>query len=291
MKRWLLFFSLLGMMISCSKKTEPEEDVLVKYNDKTLTLQDVVSQIPTGLPNSDSVTMFKNIVDGWIKTEVLSAFAEERLYDVSSIDRKVRDYRNSLIVQEYISRMADAHRKDVDPLKVKQYYDLHKDEMTLELPLIKGVFIKINNDAKGRESLQGLLKSDDINDIDELEKEWLDRALEYNYFKDNWIDWETIVGMIPYRFGDASEFVNNNTYLETDYGDCAYFLRITDVLPAGEIQPFEYASVWIADVLYREQLEDYEEDLLNSLISKYIKDKKLEIVDYNPQNHQMIKTK
>lgn len=287
MKRVLLVILTILVLFSCKKKQEIPDDVLLRFEDKYLTFRDVVDLIPGGIHPADSAALFEAIVEDWVEDVVLSDFAEDRLYDTSAIDRRVRKYRNALIVQEYLSKMKDSKNPNIDEQKVKEYYNLYRKELKLEVPLVKGIFIKINSDSKGKDEIKHLLSSDRPEDIDKLENDWLDRALQYNYFRDKWIDWETVAGLIPYRFGNSESFLNENFYFETDYDDSSYYLQITDYLPAGSEQPYEFARSWIMDVLNQGELAEYERILVNSLLEKSIKENKLEIKGYDPIKHEI----
>lgn len=276
-----LFFIII-FLVSCEHESTEDEDVLLKIGDKSLKRQDVESLIPSGLMSGDSVNLFHNIVEHWIKDELLTGFAEERLIDFNIIDRKVKDYRNKLIVEEYLRLMSMNQKPEIDQSAVKEYYDLHKNELKTELPLVKGVFIKISSDVRGKDEIRHLLSNDENDHIDLLEKNWMDKALSYDYFKDKWVDWETVARQIPYRFGDIEEFLKQNKYFETNHGDCTYYLQITDYLPGGSEQPFEYASGWISRLLTRIELNDFENNLIESLIKKSIEEKKLEVINYDP---------
>lgn len=276
------------LLVSCGGKKEETGNILMRYGDRSISLEEVEKLIPDGIYSGDSVELFTTIIDSWLKDVVLEDFAEERLLDKEAIERRVRDYRNSLIVEDYLLRMRETQTPRIDEIKVREYYDNHRNEMKLEQPLVKGIFLKINKDAKGKEEIKNLISSDDPSSLDRLEQEWLDRALEYNYFRDKWIDWEALTGLVPYRFGDPMGFLSTQNYLQTQYDDCEYFLQISDFLPPGEEQPFEYAKTWINNILTQAQILDYEHSLVKSLIEKAIKDKKLERVGYDPLSHQFI---
>lgn len=273
--------------LSCSHREEKKANELLRYGENIITLEEVNELIPGGLSPADSAALFHKIIEGWIRENVLAALAEERLYDLAAIDRKVSDYRNSLIVQEYLTRMRESHVAHIDEDKIREYYNQYRQELKLEVPLVKGIFIKINAESNGQEEIKQLLTSDDPESIDRLEQQWLDRAIEYNYFKDKWIDWETIRGLIPYRFGDPDKFLAENQYFETRYGDCAYYLRISDYMPTGEIQPLEFARNWITEVLTQGELSEYENTLVASLVKKAIGDHKLEALGYDPLKHEL----
>lgn len=286
MKYWNIFLLAL-LLISCGKEKPSDDNVLLRYEERVLTYDDVISQIPVGLDSADSIALFNAIVEGWIKDEVLSELAEQRLYDLNQIERKVRDYRNNLIVEEYLNRMRESHEPKIDELRVKEYYDKHRSELKLEVPLVKGIFLKINSESKGKENIKHLLNSESLEAIDKLEQEWWDKALEYSYFEDKWTDWGTITSMIPYRFGNADEFLEKNQYFETEYGDCSYFLKITEYLPSGEEQPFEFASKWITDMMTQADILDYENALVESIVKQSLKNKKLEAIGYDPLMHEL----
>lgn len=290
MNRFLLIILLLFTLFSCKKEQKLPENILLRFDDKYLTYEEVVDMIPGGLHPADSVSLFTSIVESWIEDVVLSDFAEHRLYDTSAIDQKVKEYKKALIVQEYLTRMRDANPPKIDEKKVKEYFDLHRKELKLEVPLVKGIFLKINSDAKGKEDIKRLLSSDKTENIDKLENEWLDRAVQYNYFPDKWIDWTTVSGLIPYRFGDPEYFLDENYYFETQDEDTKYYLKITDYLPSGSEQPYEFARSWIIDILTQGALADYERNLVTSLVNNSIKDNRLEIIGYDSIKHE-IKTK
>lgn len=285
--RLSLFIVLSLFIFSCSRKKQ-DEDILIRYGDSYITYRQVMDMIPDGIQAADSAAIFEAVLDNWVRDKVLADFAEERLYDTNEIDRKVRDYRNNLIVLEYLSRMKETRQPKIDEQKVKEYYNTHRNELKLETPLVKGVFLKINSDTPGKDGLKKLLTSENPEDIDRLERDWLDKALQYNYFRDKWIDWETIKGMIPYRFGDPEKFLSETALFTTDYDDCSYYLAVSEWISTGELQPYEFARTWITDVLTQGELADYERILIRSLIEKSIKEKKLETLGYDPIRHELL---
>lgn len=282
-----IVFLMAVLGSSCSHKKEEPKDILLRYGEKELTAAQVIERIPVGLLPIDSAALFHALVEEWVENNVISDFASERLLDLDEIDRRVDEYRRSLIVLEYLKKMRESQNPKIDEIQVREYYDRHRNELKLEVPLVKGIFMKINSDNQGKEQIKGLLSSDSPESIDRLEKEWLDRALEYNYFRDKWIDWETLRSMIPYRFGDGDEFLSETRYFETDYEDCSYYLKVYEYLPSGSEQPYEFASTWITGLLTRTNLEDYERKLVESLVKKSIKEKRLEPVGYDLASHEL----
>lgn len=244
--------------------------------------------IPENVTGRDSVEMFNSIVDDWVKEKVLAALADEQLYDTEEIDRKVREYRNQLIVLEYLTKMRASREPKISEEKVREYYDKHKDEITLENPLMKGVILAVNSDRPGKDKIKPLLTSEDPKKFDELEKEWADKASQYEYFRDRWLDWESVSDMLPLRIENPDKYFTDAGFYEFENDDKTYYVRITDYLPSGSEQPFEYAKTWIQDLLTEKSLSEYERELVESRVKEALKEKKIEAIGYDPVKHEII---
>lgn len=287
----LLFSTFFSLIISCGKKEEVKEEILLRVNDKVLTVDDVVEKIPVSLHPSDSLQLFRSIIESWVKDQILTDFAVERLMDTARIEQKVRNYRNQLIVQEYLQAMKDSHKPRIEEREVREYYDSHRNELKTEMPLVKGIFIKINSATPGKNEIRKLLKNNDDNNIDLLEKNWIDVSISYDYFRDRWVEWETVNDQLPLRISDPDDYILNNRYIEIDANDCTYYLQITDYLPSNSEQPYEYASEWIKSILAYSETARYEQELVESLIKQAIKNNKLETPGYDPIKHELITEK
>lgn len=258
----------------------------MKYGDREVSAEEIIEMIPSGISVADSLALFKSLLDSWVNDVVMADFAEAHLIDTSMIDRKVAEYRNSLIIQEYLMRMRESQTPKINDEKISEYYVQHKKDIKLEVPLIKGVFVSISNDYSGREEIKNLLTSTESEAIDKFENKWGDKLSEYNYFRDNWVDWETISARIPTRIPNPDKFLEENDFFEMEDEDKTYYLQISEYMPSGNEQPYEYAKNWINNLLSQRELADYEVYLVNSLIEKAIKDHKLEAIGYDPLTHQ-----
>lgn len=277
------------LLMGCSHPAEEavHEDVLLRYDDRELTLSSVEDLIPVGLEAPDSAALFRRIVDEWIESAVIAQLAETKLPDTEDIDRRVREYRNRLIVTEYLRRMEDARDYKVSQDSVRDFYEAHKNELLSESPLIRGIYIKISSSSHGIEEIRSLVSRASEEDIDRLEKYWLGEALQYDYFGNVWIDWNTLADQIPYRFYDPDAFLSSTKDFETSYNGSTYIFHITDYLPSGSVQPFEFASGGIAAMFERKKMSDYHKALVRSLVEKAVKEDRLKAVGYDPVRHAM----
>ncbi len=262
-------------------RVDTKEEVLIEVADSALTMRDILAKIPSGLEEEDSVEMFRNLVDRWVKNMLLTDLARENENELERINSLAEDYRNSLIIERYLRGKLE-EVKSVSASDIDAYYEQNKDAMIVETPLIKGVYLKLSDSDSKLSDIRKWIVSGTPEDIDKIEKNGLRNASQYEYFLDRWIEWSKVSEQIPYRFFDADAFLTTTKDFETTYGGSVYLLHISEYLPSGSLMPKEYAASKIEDILMRERRSDYVQSLLKSLYRKGMKDGKLKIGKYDP---------
>lgn len=278
-------------------------DVLLEIGDSMLRKSDVVARIPVGLSPADSAALFRTIVRTWVEEMLLCDMAEERIGNLDEIESKVADYRRKLIVASYLQTVRDNGRRTSDSESVRRYFEAHRSEMHLEAPAVKGIYVKMPSGAERVDDVRRWVKSATDASVDNLEKYGLAQALQYDYFKDKWIDWQTIAEEIPYRFSDPEAFLSGllpaesvasesnkkaerkaakGGYFETENGGAVYMLHISGWLPSGSEMPYDLAASRITPMLEDREAAATEQRLVRSLYQKAKKEKRLRIVSFDP---------
>lgn len=280
--------ALAGCSGDGQKQQLIDYDVLIQIGDSTLTLHEVVGRIPVGLEPADSVNLFNKIVDTWIQNLLLRQVAADNLTDLSRIDAMVDEYRNQLIVSEYRRRIKEENVDAVPDDSVRDYYRRFGAEMTLEHPLVKGIYIKLPAKSENVDEIARRMRSARPDDIDFIEKNGLRDAMQYDWFEDRWVDWQILAEQIPQRINDPDSFVASGRFFSTEYNGAVYMLRISDFIRSGEKMPYDFAAPLIADRLNEKQRTSYESRLINSLYRKALREGKLKKITYDPVTHQRI---
>ncbi|MCM1297663.1 MAG: peptidylprolyl isomerase [Muribaculaceae bacterium] len=160
-------------------------DVLVRVGNDVFTRDDLRGLIPPGSDELDSLRISRACIRSWIDSRLISEIAARNIGDLSEIDRQVEDYRNELIAYEYRRRMGDQRaEKSVSDDSLKVFYEANKQRYKLQSPVVRGLFIKVPEDAPELKTIRRLYRSKTVNDIDRIEKECLDHAVAYDYFRD-----------------------------------------------------------------------------------------------------------
>ena len=214
----------VSLCASCGGNEVPEktdDDILVSVGDSSLTLREVLADIPSGISPEDSTEMFHAIVDNWIRDLMLYGVAVKNVPDIDRIERLVNDYRNNLIIAGYLRQMEESGEHIVREGDIRKYYDSHKEELILEQPLVKGVFLKVPDNDENLPRLRKWMASPGDEAVDNIEKHGLKQASQYEYFMDTWQEWNRVADQIPYKFFDADAFVSDTRDFETTYGGSA----------------------------------------------------------------------
>lgn len=291
-KKTALYISLVlsaCSLVSCAGNTEqakPAADVLMQVGDSVLTRDMVTALIPSGLSPADSIRMFDAIVESWVERNMLVNLAGSQLPDIEKIENMVQRYREQLLANEYRRVMATDKVHGVSYESVQDYYNSHPDMYKLSRPLLKGIYLKVQADSPHIDELRGWLTEASDDDIDNLENYGLRGAMEYDYFGDTWVDWQTIEDHIPYRFDNPDSFVAENKYFECEENGSLYMLRILDFLSSGQKMPLSFAEPEIKEQLLEQKRNDYDRSLLRSLYSSGIKSNSIKTGAYIPLKYR-----
>lgn len=274
------------LVAGCSGSSVGKDDspILARVGKAELTQADLTKALPIGLNSSDSATYASTYIRKWISGKLVSDIASNEI-EMDGIDRMVNDYRNRLIEMEYRRRMADAHAvSDFPEDSLRNFYLANSSDFVLERPMLQGIYLKVPDNAPNLKLIRRLYRSDSQADIDRLEKEVLQSAIHYDYFRDKWVDWAQIETHIPYDFGSRPDaFLRGRDHFETSAGGFVYLLDITDVLPSGSVMPFENAKVLINERLAARERRIYDANLMSNLYDKSLSDGKIQLfVDLEP---------
>ena len=260
---------------SCSKKhqeAEGEGDILVTVGDSSLYVNDVEILIPYGLTPEDSAEMFDRIVEDWIETRVLEGVAKENIVDIERINRLTANYRNRLIVEEYLRKMGDNAPSDVNGSVAEEYYRQNGDSMILKQPLLKGIYIHTSEKDPELDNIRKWISSGSAEDIDKLEKRGLREATGYEYFTDRWVEWDALSRQIPVRVENADTFLMNHPDFETVRGGSVYILHVTDFVGSGKVMPKEFALRKISEMLSDRKKGEYMAGLKRQIYIKALRE-------------------
>lgn len=276
MKSALTFISLAASLLlgACSTKgPEIPADALVTIGGRSLCRSDLSPHIRPGLSAADSTELARAYIRSWIDARLIAEVASAEV-DMDEVERLTDEYRNELIKAQYRRVMASQASTGIfTEDSLKEYYDSHLADFVLERPMLKGIYIKVPDQASELASLRRLYKSDRPQDIDRLEKAALSSAVHYDYFRDRWIDLEQIEKRIPVDLtGEEGAGIAARKPVEVSSGGFTYLLSVSDYLAAGATMPYEAARPLVRERLLAARRIAYDATLRNALFNRAIED-------------------
>lgn len=285
LRRLIFIAAFAAALCACDKGGDavPATDTIASVAGKNLSADDLARAIPAGLSPDDSTAFAKAYIRQWVMEQLVSRVASEEV-DMAEIDRLTADYRRQLIMSQYRRTMArQAGDADFSEDSLRAFYDAHQNEFRLERPLLKGVYLKVPDDAKNLPLIRRLYRSDKPNDIDRLEKAALGSAIHYDYFRDEWVDIEQIETRIPLDFtSDKIDKLSHKQPIDFEYQGFIYLLSVSDFLPAGTTMPFEAAKPLVRERLLALKRHSYDKTLLNALYDRALEKGTLTFPSGNP---------
>lgn len=270
-----IFAAALALAISgCSGggNANIPADAVASVGKDVLTAAQVRTQIPAGVTPDDSAGLAKAYIKSWVTARLVENVAAHDV-DMEEINRLTAEYRSELIMAQYRRLMAASDPGIFSEDSLRAFYDSHNADFRLERPLIKGVYLKVPDDAKNLKLIRRLYNSDRPVDIDRLEKAANSTAIHYDYFRDSWVDWEQIETRIPIEFSaDHLARIGKHQPLDISAQGFVYLLSVSDFLPAGAPMPFEAARPLVRERLLALKRRAYDKALLNDLYEQSVAD-------------------
>ena len=272
--RLVFTFMTLLLLLGACRGSQPEDntDVLVRVKGRTLKRSEVKQLIPWSVSSADSLLMAENYVQKWVKDVLVYDVALRNLDESKTeIDRLVEEYRRSLVRYRYQERLVEEKLKaDIRESDKLSYYEENQKKFILDKSLIKGLFLKIPVDAPGLSDVKKWYKSTDVSSIEKIEKYSVQNAMIYEYFYDKWIDFDEVMENVPVHVSNQNAFLKANKHVEIADSSFCYLLNIKEYLPSGSVQPYDYASSHVMEMLVNQRkvefLKNFEDELYNDAI-------------------------
>ncbi len=269
MKTILPIFVFLLILASCSFNNE-EGDIIASVYDKNLYAEDVVGIVPEGANPIDSVKIVKDFVNQWVKKQVVLHKALNNDYILASeskeMERKVEDYKNTLIIYQYQRHLVDQKLDTVVSYQeIEDYYNNHTKEFTLKGDIVQVAYVKFNNDFKNIKPVRKLFKDYNPDNLSKIKK--IAEGKSANYFLDDetWILFSDLKKEIPIKTYNKNLFFKNNKYIELKDSLYTYMLRINNYKIEDSVSPlaFEYDNIrsLIINIRKMELIDKMEEDV------------------------------
>ena len=288
LKRSRILFIFIWILMSCDlikMKKEPivEESnrtPVARVHEQFLYPEDLEGISAVGMSKEDSAQRIDRYVNNWIRKQLLIHEVSTKIeFDEAEIERKILDYRYSLMGYEYQSYYINQKLKiDVDQQEIQKYYDANIDNFILKQNIIRGKFIKLPQGAPKINKVKSLLYSTSEDDLEELKSYCLSFATAYQLYDSVWMVFDELVknsplAMIPNKV----QALERNRYMEDSDDSFHYFLRIAEYKIRDNISPLEFVKEDIRNIIINKRKVELAKQLEEDVFDNAIKNEEFEI--------------
>ena len=250
----IVILFVTAMAVACQELPNyfVDDNTVARVGRKELKLSDLEQVVPQSLSGADSVNFVGAYIDRWIVKQ-LKLEESELIFSASAsdIERKVEEYRQSLLIRKIEQYYIDNEpRTIITDADIEEYYNAHKSEFRLDKTYVKGRVVALDEKYRQREKLYDMMRSPKA----ERQKDFTDICIKNNFVLKEfteWSEWSDFLAMLPTsRSRNYDSFLSKRGDVQKMSADgVVYYFQIKEVLSKGDIQPLELARETIARVL------------------------------------------
>ena len=271
----------LIFLISCDffdvqEKQRTNNEILAIVNTEKFFKKDLTILLPQNINKIDSQLLVKSYIQDWAIKKLLLEKAENNssLETVNQIDDLVKDYKESLLINNYKEQLVKQKLDTIVTEKeLEEYYLLNKENFNLNEELVKIKFLHIDNTINDKKEILKLFKSDDILDLEELEKQEL--SFKFHQFNDStWTQLDNVLLKLPFS---KEKLLKKTKFIQKQDSIGLYLVAIKDVLELKSIAPLSYVIPTIEQMILHKRKIQLIRDIEKIIIKDAIQNNNFKI--------------
>ncbi len=270
-------------LVKVKDDTAPQADsprIIARANDHYLYITDLEGIVSPGASPGDSIDLVKAYINNWVRKQLLIDEASARIdFDEAEIQRKILDYRYSLIAYEYKAYYINQHlNKEVSDEEIANYYEENQDNFPLKQNIIRGRFIRLPKDAPKTLDIKRLIFTTREEKLEALKAYCFNYALMYSLEDSVWINFDDIIKNTPLaEIPNKVDFLKRTKYTESNDETSKYYLLIREYKKTDDIAPLEVVKDQIIDIIINKRKVELARNLEKEVYEKAVKTNAFEI--------------
>jgi hypothetical protein len=236
------------------EKSEAENarKTVARVHNSFLYQDELIGIIPAGATADDSIARVTAYVNSWIRKHLVIHEATKNIdINEAEVERKVLDYRYSLIGYEYQNFYIQKNLDDsVSDQEIQEYYKSRQDNFILKQNIVQGTYIKVPKEAPRTKRIKDLMYSRKEKDVAELRSYCLSFSAAFHLADSSWIEFDKLVVNSPLaEIPNKVQFLRSYNYYETTDTEFLYFLKIDAYKMSDNVSPLEFVKQDIKNII------------------------------------------
>jgi hypothetical protein len=273
--RYLIILLLVLLLAQCSGiKNKKGQEPIARVYDKYLYPSDLQDIVPLNIPKADSVILVRDFTDKWIKQQLLLYKAEMNLTDEEkNVDKQIDNYRTSLLIFKYeqslIKQKLDTM---VSQKEILNYYNENSSNFMLNDNLVKALYVQVPRTSPEIWKVRRWYRSENEENIKNLEDYCYQYATKYDYFNDSWIYFSEIEKILPFKIDNPEQYLKYRKYIEAKDSTNYYFVNVKDYRLVGTVSPLELVRENIRNIIFNKRkislIKELESEIYNDALNR-----------------------
>ena len=225
-------------------------EVVARVGTHILYKEDIEKLKITGFSPEDSVRIVTQYIHSWAKDNLLLDMAQTQLPKADKdVEKQLEEFRQQLLVfryeKQYVEQRLDT---TVSEQQYQEFYESNEKSFIVTTPLVKATVIKIADNSPYLSQIKSLYRSSKEDDLAKLEQLCYSSA-DYFHSYSEWIEMGVIAQKISTDLQTCEALLGNKSFIDRSEDGYTYLVSIADMIPEGEIAPFEYSQEKIKDII------------------------------------------
>ena len=280
---FLLLLSLSACDVLKDKSGDQEEfrTPVARVNNAYLYKDELVGIVSPGTSAEDSTVRVESYLNAWIRKQLLIQEAAKKIdINEAEVERKILDYRYSIIAYEYqnfyINQNLDTVIADSE---VETYYKDHIDNFILKQNIVQATFIKVPKNAPKIDRIKDLVVNARNNSKQELKSYCLSFSSAYHIADSTWMIFDDLVqnsslAEIPNKI----QFLKTNPYYETSDENFLYFFKADQYRISDNVSPMEFVKDEIRNIILNKRKIELAKKLEEEVYNQGVEQDAVEII-------------
>ena len=281
MNKTIIILSCLLILAGCNKGQNKTKRIAIAEVGKEILYYDEVPElVQRGINDADSAALYKNYINKWAKKQLLLQKAEDNLSPdmKEEIARQLEDTRTNLVIYQYQQKMILQKLDTVlTESELENYYAANGNSFVLTSNIVKALFIKLPLESPNLNKIRLLARSNDHNDLQQLESYCYQFAEKFDDFNEAWIPMDRISIELNQIIENEENFLKRNTFYETSDSASVYLVSFRDFRLRSSIAPFEYVKDDIKRIIWNTRRFEFIQSLENGIYNDALKDNSFKI--------------
>lgn len=241
---------------ACTTADDPSDRPIARAFDQVLYWSELRQMVPLDVSATDSAAMARQIIDNWLRQQVILQVAERNLSEQGlDLDDQLQDYRRSLVIFNYEQAFVDQKLDTaVTEAQIGNYYEEHKANFELKDNMVRARWFKVNEpDKRVLRKMEERFLGGKSEQLHELEL-WLARSgVSINDRSGNWVPGSDLRAEIPMTDRETNAFFSAPGKHVLRGDNAAWFVEIIEQRALGSVSPLELVRQDIRSILLNQR--------------------------------------